>query len=558
MKRHLQSNRVFAACLVGLLALYVLVAAPWPQLGPDEAAWSTSVVKVLAGKVLGRDAMMAKGPYLLGWHLLAYVATGPNVMALHLLGAAWALLTGVVVCLVALRFAGRVGLLATGLLYVGAMADPALRTNVYAEIIMALPLALGMMALTVGLSRSNLLLVAAAGFCAGLALLTKQTAIFYALAMVVVVVVAYSPGSSRWRRGEGGWRDVTKGWLALLAGGLLAALPWLAYLWHHGAGASFVQSFIGGGTQYVARLSAWWSLVHVMPRYTIVLVVSVAGLVLLSKQGARSRKQLSRGYGVGRQSADGGEGIWYLVACAWYVAAVVAVAVTGRFAAHYFTQLFPPAALLGGLWIAHKLRSSLDFRTDARIDSRRSGFQPDSSASKFNIGALVLAAQLLVLIPVGAMNFGYWRTAVAVTAASPWRQVGEYIRERTDPQDTVFVWGDQTEVVYWAGRELASDDPWITLGLLGFSHQGPLFATRVHQYMDWQRLRDELDRWQPAYVVIAPVIQTVEPPQCMQFGTEQLPELKSILNSGYDHETTIAGYEIHAKHVATKADQSLH
>ncbi len=569
---------MFAALLVGLLALYVLMAAPWPQLGPDEAAWATSVVKVLKGKVLGREAMLAKGPYLVAWHLLAYLASGPNVMALHLLGAAWALLTGVVVCLVALRLAGRIGCLATGLLYVAALSDPALRTNVYAEIIMALPLALGMVALAVGLSRGNLALVAAAGCCAGLAVLTKQTAVFYALAMAAVVL-AYrrAPVSAEWGRGRG----LGQGLAALLAGGLLAGLPWLVYLWHHGAGAGFAEGLIGGGPQYLAGLSAGqllqnlaWSVVHVLPRYTIVLVVSLAGLTYLSKQRARVRKQLSRRSGfparqpLSRGMVDAGragkpvlrrslllrarsaaartEAVWYLVIGAWYVAAVMAVAVTGRFAAHYFSQLFPPAALLGGLWLAHKLRETAARPNPLAFFPGREGGTGDRC--KLNLGALIVAAQLLVLIPVGAMNLGHWREALVVTAAgSPWRQVGEYLREHTDPQDTVFVWGDQTEVLYWAGRELACDDPWITLGLLGFAHQGPLFATRVRPAPDWQGLREQLDRWQPAYVVVAPVIQTVAPPEGLRFGPEQLPELSSILESGYDHETTVAGYQLYVR-----------
>jgi len=537
--------------LAGLLVLYVLVAAPWPQLGCDEAAWATSAVKVLNGKVLGRDAMMAKGPYLLGWHLLVYVATGPNVMALHLIGAAWALLTGVVVCLLALRFAGRTAMLATGLLYVAAVADPAVRANVYAEIIMALPLALGMIALAAGLNRGSFALVAAAGFCAGLAVLTKQTAAFSALAMAVVVALTHcfaagSGGYPRLRRGCGALRRIARDWLALLAGGLLAALPWLVYVWQHRAGAGFMEDYVTTPTQYVAAMdtpqllaNVAWSLAHVAPRYTFVLLASVAGLGYLLK---KVQTPGTHACGVGatgeKHEGDGAEAIFYLALCAWYLSALLGVAVTGRFAAHYFSQLFPPAALLGGIWIADRLR--------------------DSTPGRLNIGALVLGAQVLVLVPVGVMNLGYWRNATAVTAAgSPWRQVGEYVRDNTDPQETVFVWGDQTEVLYWAGRELASDQPWVTVQLLGFTHNRPVFASRITAQIDWQRLRDELDRWQPAYVVVAPVIQTVELPLGEQFGTAQLPELRAILNRRYSYQTTIAGYELYARRAARRPDGTL-
>ncbi len=551
-RRGLALNWVFGVLVGALLLLFVVVMAPWSELGCDEAAWATSVVKVLKGKVLGQEAVMAKGPYLVVWHLLVYVATGPNVMALHLIGAGWAMLTGIVICLVGLRLAGRAGFLLTGLLYAAAMADPAVRANVYPEILMVLPLALGMLALAAGLSRGNTALVGVAGLCAGLAVLTKQTAAFSCLAMAVVVVLAHCFAAGI--GGRGVLRRIARDWLALSAGGLLAALPWLVYVWQHRAGAGFMQNYVTGPMEYVAGIAApqvlanlAWSLVQVAPRYTFVLVASVAGLGYLLRMSGSLLKKVRTQRGAGeKHEADRAEAILYVTLCAWYLSALVGVAVTGRFSAHYFSQLFPSAALLGGIWIAHKLQHEGGSRPTGGPGV--SGAHLRAKLNRLNVAALVLAAQMMVLVPIVVISIGRWHMAVAVTATpSPWRQVGEYIGEHTDPQDTVFVWGDQTEVLYWAGRELASDQPWVTVRMLGFVHNRPVFSSRITEQIHWQRLRQDLDRWQPAYVVVAPAIKTVEPQLAGQFGPDRLPELRRILDAGFKYETAIAGYEIYAK-----------
>jgi 4-amino-4-deoxy-L-arabinose transferase-like glycosyltransferase len=561
-------SALFALLLIAFVVMFVVLMAPWPRLGPDEAAWATSVVKVLKGKIMGREAVIAKGPYLLIWHLLAYVGLGPNVIGLHLAGAAWALATGAVVCLAAHRVAGRTGLLATGLLYTAACGDLAVRTNVYAEILMALPLALGMLLLAKGLAERNSFFIAGAGCLGGLALLTKQTAVFSLLAMAIVVALVW--GRGQWRNiarqrplllvggicagvpwllwGPDALRRIARDWWALAGGVLVAALPWLAYLWRHQVGGGFMDSFVTAGAEYVSRISAAevlenfvWSAIHVMPRYSILLLTSLAGLVYLLRISRRIHAAADAGPTPLQLPYDRGEAVLYLVLCAWYIAAVVGVAATGRFAAHYFSQLFPVAALLGGIWIAGNILPRKPVASAASMP-------PQAAPARLNLAKMAVIAQLLVIVPLAGMNISHWRMSLAVTAAgSPWRHVGEYLRDQTTPDDTVFVCSDQTEVLYWARRELASPKPWTTLKLLGFHHRGPLFATRVGEQVDWPWFAAELEAWQPAYVVTAPELLTVEPELAGEFGPEQLPELREILARDYRHQTDIAGYGLYAR-----------
>jgi len=529
----LESNLVFGAAIGALVVLFFILNSPWPMLGPDESAWMTSAIKVLKGKVLGREAVMAKGPYLLLWHLGAYLLTGANVIALHLIGAAWAALTGAVVCLLTLRLSNRTGLLATGLLYTAAMADHALRTNVYAEVLMALPISLGFISLVQGLRTGRVRWTAAAGILVAVAVLTKQTAAFYALAMAVSVPICVC-GRGKGVGLEARPSGLVAHWLAAAGGAVVGALPWVVYVRVHSAGADFLNSFVGESSRYVTAVASstvvynlQWSILHVIPRYSLVLVAAAVGTAWLMRRAGRAALG-SRG---------GAE--WAVVLPLWLLAGALSVASTGRFAAHYFSQAFPALALVGGLWVAW---------TVPRFgDGGEAEDGGEERPVRLGFAALLVIAQLVTLIPIARMSMHSWRYAGELSRVrSSWRVVGEYVRAHTNPDETVFVWGDQTEVLYWAGRELASDEPWITLQLLGFEHTGPLFAERATDEIDWPRLQAELERWQPRYVVIAPAVQTVAAPETGRFGIEQLPRLGEILEQlGYVRERQLRGYELY-------------
>lgn len=551
----LESNLVFGAAIGALVVLFFILNAPWPMLGPDESAWMTSAIKVLKGKVLGRDAAMAKGPYLLLWHLSVYLLTGPNVIVLHLIGAAWAALTGIVVCLLTLRLSNRTGLLATGVLYTAAMADHALRTNVYAELLMALPISLGFISLVHGLRTGRVHWTAAAGLLVAVAVLTKQTAAFYALAMAVAVPICVC-GRGKGvglearptRQGEPGCEcgpgdgvglearptRLVAHWLAAAGGAVVGALPWVVYVWVHSAGADFLDSFVGDSSRYVTAVAGstvlynlQWSILHVIPRYSLVLVAAAVGTAWLMGRAGRAALD-ARG---------GGE--WAIVLPLWLLAGVLSVASTGRFAAHYFSQAFPALALVAGLWVGWTVP-----RFGGGREAEDGG---EHGPVRLGLAALLVIAQLVTLIPIARMSMDKWRYAGELSRVrSSWRVVGEYVRAHTNPDETVFVWGDQTEVLYWAGRELASDEPWVTLQLLGFTHAGPLFATRANDEIDWARFEAELERWQPRYVAIAPAVQTVAAPETGRFGIDDLPRLGEILEQrGYVRERQLRGYELY-------------
>ncbi len=514
----------YALVIAVLVVAFVLLQSPRPWLGCDEAAWLTSVIKALNGKVIGQEAPLAKGPYLLAWHTAVYAALGPNVMALKIVGMLWSLLTGIVICLLAHRFAGKRGVIATAVLYIAATADPAMRDSVYAETILMLPVAAAVWLVIRGLDRRSWWHIVAGGVLSGIAVLTKQTAFLSVVALAgAIFIIGRRSGLKTGVRRCG----------AFIVGAVVAAVPWIAYILVYHRPAEAADGMVGSAVQYLGRLdlhaviaNLGWASVHVLPRYTIVIIASIGGLVLLLRSWRRGDRP-------GELASLSKNREWEIVAVTaslWYLASLASVGATLRFAAHYFNQLAAPAALLGGLWIARAwFRGNIRRRTSGAL----------------NIPVLVAVTQIVVIMALVPEHVGRWHYAIAtVREGSIWQEAGEYIRTHTRPGDTVFVWGDDNEVAYWARRELSARNPWITNRILGFTHIGPLYAARERQEIEWERLQRHLQENQPACFVVASGIQTTPPEVRENFGTDDLPRLKEILHDSYERDKTVAGFEI--------------
>ncbi|MFP3905337.1 MAG: hypothetical protein ACLFWB_13920 [Armatimonadota bacterium] len=518
----LDSNHLFIPAICVMVILFVIINSPWPMLGGDEAAWLTSVLKVLDGKFMGREAILAKGPYLLLWHLVVYAAAGPSLLALKAVGLVWKMITGLVICLLAFRTAGREGVVATGVLYIGASADPALRTSVYAETIFALPLAAAVALIVFSHGGRNLPYLAVAGFLAGFAVLVKQTALITFLALIAAIALIGLHQDRRRALAASG---------SYLLGAVVSALPWAAYLYIYRAGEGASADMITGAAGYLAQMDAGqtvanlqWAAVHVLPRFSILIIASVAGLGLLYRAVGRKSGAEARG------SAD--PHLWRasaLVMGLWYISSVLIYAATLRFAAHYLNQFAAPAALIGGIWIGRAM-------TRGDLTTRE---------GHLNLPVLIGITQLVVILVLLPSNVQRWQRAVEVSAdGSTIRKAGEYLKRHSTPSDTVFVWGDVQEVLYWAERQLSAHNPWMTLHVLGFSHIGPLEAYRVSEKIDWNRFSDHLQNERPDWVVVAPLVQTLVGESSRKWGTGDLPGLRELLEKSYTLEDVVGGYEM--------------
>jgi hypothetical protein len=517
----LQSNTVFAGVIAALIILFVLMNSPWARLGCDEAAWLTSVVKVLDGNVMGREAILAKGPYLLLWHLAVYVLTGPSCAALKIIGLLWKLAIGAVIALLAYRAAGRAGVVGAGILYIGATTDPVIRDSVYAETIFTLPVALAVVLIIYSRRGRATWQLLGAGLLLGFAVLVKQSAAITFVALLAAVVMIARPG---------GIRRAGRAAAVYIGGALASAVPWVVYILIYDAYAGARQNMVGEAARYVTNVDAAgaaanfaWAAQNVFPRYAIPIIASIAGLVMLFRTFNDSPAE---------DAHSRGEVPWRAVAItagAWYLASWIIIGATLRFAAHYFAAFAAPAALVGGIWVGRAMRR---------------GFLVDRN-DHLNIPVLLATVQVAitcVLMPVALVRWQMFLTATPEDRAP--HEVGLYLNGISEPGDTVYIWGDMLEVAYWSERQISAYQPWMTLDLVGYRHLGPLYATRIRDEINWERFRGHLREKRPDWVVVAPVVQTISQPETGQFGTEDRPRLRQILQRSYTRRAEIRDYEI--------------
>lgn len=515
-------NRVYALVLVGLAFAYMLTHAPDVVLTADEAQWMTTVDKVLRGRALVRDAVMAKGPYLTLWHTLAKVGMGRSVVALHLAAALWSLLTGVVVMWFAGRAWGRGAATWSGFVFLCAMSHHGAHKGAYSEVLMVLPTALAMLCLLIGVTQRRPWLALLAGVLGAAATLTKQVGAFDVMASYAALVALVTMGhlSRREGAGLGVWYT---------AGGVVGCLPFVLYLMGHGILGEYLRgsalepagyiSVVGVGDTVRNLLGA---VTAVIAPNAMVFIAGLGGLLLLWPAALRRNGSSDAD---ARTSVSGAAAV---IACCWCVGAVVGIAFVRRFSVGHFVQFYPPASVLGGVLLWRLLATEGAGRAAARAAAC----------------SLVLFGLLLASVPV-AVGVGAWRRAPqSWREASPMREIGEYVAERTDAADTAFVWGDQNEILYWAGRELGADAPWATTIALGFKHAAYAGTPRMRESVDWAWVREQLDKWRPAYVIVAPRIDIIESQYAEAFTYEKLPELQGLLEAAYVLETTIDGYRL--------------
>ncbi len=521
-------NRVYAVVLVGLALAYVLTHAPDVALTADEAQWMTTVDKVLRGKVLTRDAVMAKGPYLTLWHTLATVALGRSIVALHLAAALWSLLTGAIVMWFAKRAWGRSAAAWSGFVFLCAMSHHGAHKGAYSEVLMVLPTTLGMLCLLIGVTQKRPWLALSAGVLGAAATLTKQVGAFDVMACYAALLALVMMGHLSRREGVG-----LGVWYT--AGGVLGCLPFVLYLLGHGIAGEYLRGSALEPAGYIAVVGVGDTARNLLGAVTAVIapnamvfVAGLGGLLLLWPAAVRRKEP-------GNADAWTSAGVTAaVIACCWCVGAVVGIAFVRRFSVGHFVQFYTPAAVLGGALLWRLLATEGTGRDSARAAAY----------------SLVLFGLLLMSVPV-AVGVGAWRRAPqAWHEVSPMRQIGEYVAKRTDASDTVFVWGDQNEILYWAGRELGADAPWATTIALGFKHAAYAGTPRMRESADWAWVSEQLDKWRPAYVIVAPRIDIIEAQYAEAFTYEKLPELRQLLDGAYVLDTTIDGYRLFRRNSA--------
>lgn len=254
---------------------------------------------------------------------------------------------------------------------------------------------------------------AIAGLSAGTAVMTKQTAVWPALA---VAFAAVWRGGSRWDRRSAA---------AFIAGAAVVPVAWLAYFGARGGLAEFWDCLVAGNLRY-ASTAGWADLAAQARFFAFELVPDFlrgsAPAWLLAMIGLRAVK-------------PGWENRGELIAAFWLAGALTAASTGLLLFPHYFLQAAPPLCLAAAYGVA-------------RLGRR---------------GAWAAVAAL-ALIPAAAQAgfyFGKSREATAKDLLFPsplleaeW--LGLWLGEHAPPDEPIWVFGSEPQLYVYSGRRCAT------------------------------------------------------------------------------------------------------
>jgi 4-amino-4-deoxy-L-arabinose transferase-like glycosyltransferase len=412
--------------LIGLALVPILLYLPFAgaPFERDEGVYATIAQGVLDGQVPYRDLFDNKPPLVYAWYAFSFTLFGESVFAPRILAAICLSLTTLalfnqarmVLPMPAARFAAALFAVSTGLPWVALHAN----TEAY----MLLPLVSSLMFFTIGMRDGRLRWFVIAGALAGLAVMTKQVAMWNLLALAMVALVWHR------RTAENSWQ-----WIAptasLFAGTLatmaLVALPFtlmgalddliyanLSYNWLYINFLSYAErlSNFGYGLLFFTAVAAPF------------VAGALAGLVILLRKRAA---------------------VMDYVLILWAVASAIGVASGGRFFPHYFLQLMPSLAVLTGIVVYDRFVNG-----SSHVISR-----PAWIVATFLIVVSVGTTSVLYLAPRQAQE----QVVSSVYHQKGWEasseELGAYIKQRTDEDDLIFNYGRESQIYFYADRSPA-------------------------------------------------------------------------------------------------------
>jgi hypothetical protein len=448
-----------AAIWVGLVLLYLAVRLPLlpVPLERDEGLFGVMGQAVLRGDVPYRDVFEHKPPGVFYLYALALLFVPPTAVGVHAFLAVWNFATALCVGSLAAALAGRRARVWAVLLFIVASAAPSVQGfSASTEMLLLLPLTASVRLALAGAGAGGLrraLLLAASGGLAAATFWIKQPAVLAAAAGPLVIVAG--------RRGDLGAaaRDLVPWITGVVVVTLGATLPFVLL----GAGRefwywAFEHSWLYGQlpvSYLMGRLAA--RVVDVSRDLGFALVVALAGAAIALRRG-RSR--------------------------AWIALAFLGLSIASAFQskflyAHYFALLVPAVAVAGGAGLA---------------------WMEEACGPRGRTFAIV-AAVLALAVPVAARPW-YWlgpdpvEVSVRTIGAQGFEAaplVAAYLRERTGPEDRIFIYGSEPEIAFIADRRDVNP----------FGMVYPLTWTWPRHREFQERVWAEIEQRRPTYILLA-------------------------------------------------------
>jgi 4-amino-4-deoxy-L-arabinose transferase-like glycosyltransferase len=425
------SRRSLRARLLAVLALATVSALPILFLAPlfnapferDQGIYATIAEGWLDGAIPYRDLWDNKAPLLFLWYAASFAWLGESIVAPRVAaGVAAALSVPFVWAAARTLFGPREAGLAAAI-FALSFANVYLQVTANAEVFMLLPLAAGLWAFSRAARGGGLGWYMAAGILTGLAVFTRQSALwsFIGYGLWLGVIFLREPTERR---------SMVEACSALAAGGALSAAPFVAYFAAHGALYDLWYGMFEFNFAWAGEFPLYGKIIPPLLQNPAPLA---GGLVFWALAGI----------GLWRLWLRGDRVAWLVLS--FLLFSEIGTQTLGKASPHYAVQLLPGAAVAGGVGALYVVEGW-------RAGERRLARWLAAAAVVTLAGALFAYAQ-----PSAAdrfeVQYAYRDYADAAIRAPA---IAREVAALTEPGDYVYEWGRESEIYFLADREPAS------------------------------------------------------------------------------------------------------
>jgi 4-amino-4-deoxy-L-arabinose transferase-like glycosyltransferase len=493
---------VFAPVLLtAILGLtFILRMKFWGQpLEMDEGVYGYIGWRILDGVVPYKHVFDHKPPGVYLLYSLVFWLSKPTALNIKVFASIYTLGTVLAVFFVAKKVAGETAGLLSALLFAVFSSGPNIQGGgVNAEVFMVLPYTLAaisfMKAVETGEGKSYFF----AGFWTGLASTIKQVAATNLLWFGTFLLIRL------WReRKQHDLAPVLTDGLLLVTGVFVPWLPFVLYFYLHDALGNFYFWQVTFNFGYIGKGYGE------LPNAVIFLqgikkVLSENGVLwLLALWGVwwwRSWRKTPV------SSSESEPETWQRAAwfqmSVWPLFSFLGVAAGGRFFPHYYIQMIPSLAVLGGVGLQGLCHE---------IQVKGAGLARRPMALIF---AAILFWALVLSVKTDAPYYlNYNGTQISLhqyrsPIFSISRFIGHYIRQRTQPDDLVYVWAVNPEINFYALRKTPS----------------PYLVHRRELKVPAEEVIRALQRSPPKYIIVMEEMK-------------RFPQLEDYIRGNYQEET---------------------
>jgi len=414
----------------------------------DEGVYAYIGWGMLDGLVPYKDVFDHKPPGIYLLYSLVFLLSEPTALNIKVFATIYTLGTVLAVFLVARKVAGeKTGLLAALLFAIFSCGPKIEGGGSNTEIFMILPYTLAVHSLLKAIEKGRRRDYLLTGLWTGVACTIKQVAAVNLLWVGAYLIV------SIWQQRK--WTTVARAttdgcWVAF--GAILPWLPYCIFFYLNDALAHFYFWQVNFNLHYMAsahgpafNLTVFYHRTKdILRENGLLWLLALAAIAYYWKE---LRKSVTADEGKNSQSWRSSG--WFLIAI-WPLFSLMGVVAGGRFFPHYYIQMIPSLAILGGAGLMVLIRK-------VRAEGVRLFRHPAGLATM-----LVFTWAILLFVKADApyylvyngpqISLHQYKTPVfSVT-----RFVGKYLRNRTQPGDLIYVWAVNPEINFYALRKTPS------------------------------------------------------------------------------------------------------